>query len=280
MWTNKKILLLFFVLLFNQLTAQKVYFSAGAGPGFGFAKQSYQSFFDIEVNGETETKESAVPMSFGKGLNSFLRLGYRLNNNIDFSIEAGYLEGGRTSVLKEQVYQGPNNEPLISTQKTELFGNMWSIRPAILLSPIQGRFSPFIRLGPSINFTETFSVLNFKGSNSLDITEEFIGDFTFGFSSDVGFKYLINENWELFAEMRFQSFSFQPSQSKYTEYKVDGVNKLEDLQTFQKETVYREKISDPVGQNGFTGNDDPLQKLIFKQPFSSVQILIGISYNL
>lgn len=276
----RKIMLLFFVLLFIQLPAQKFYFGVGAGPGFSFAKHSYQTYYNIEVKGETQTRETAVPMSFGKGFNSFLRLGYRLNNNLDFSIEASYLMGGKTTIVQEQIYQGPNNESLISTWKTDLFGNMWSIRPALLFSPLPGRFSPFIRLGPTVNFGQTYEEKSFQGSNTIEIREEFFGDLALGFAGDFGFKYLINESWEVFAEIRIQNFSFEPKESRYTRYKVNGEDRLDNLQTFQKETVYKEKISDPIGLDGITDFDDPLEKLIFKQPFSSAQILIGITYNL
>lgn len=277
----RKISFIITLIVAHQLSAQKLYISVSGGPSFGAAKNTYRGYFDTTIDRDSLLIEDAKPISFGKGMGVHLRINYRLNRQIDFGVEASYLRGSTISIDKEQQGFDGNGQATIETIEYRIFGNLWSISPSITFSPISSRFSPYIRLGPNLNYAKTFERFSFNGQNQIESLEEFEGDLTFGFSGALGCKYLMNENWEVFTELRFQSFSFLPTKSKLTEYLYNGEDKLDELNTNERETIFKDRIEDPIGTDqGGAGSDFPLEKLSINQPFSSVQFLIGISYNL
>ncbi len=275
----KRILLLFLLLAFQIANAQKLYFSIGGGPSFGMAKEPYSNFYDIDVVNTSTELETANLISFGKGFNSRFRLAYRLTENLDIAIEASYLQGGKNSYSQSRLVDN-NNEFRLSERRVDVFGNMWSISPNLVFSPFNTRISPYIRIGPSLNFGRTYEEVEYKYLTTTISTEEFTGPVSWGFLADLGVKYLADENWEIFAEIRFHSFSFEPTESQITQYEIDGVDQLASLNTYKRKTVYKDKISEEQGTFGFVGIERPFQELSISQPFSSVQFLIGISYNL
>lgn len=273
----KGILLLFILIVFQNANAQKFYFSFGGGPSIGMAKESYLNNYDIAVVNATTELETANQISFGKGFNSHFRLSYRINTKLNFSLEASYLQGAKNSFSQKRTM---NNPLRISELQGDLFGEMWSFSPSLVFSPFNNRFSPYIRIGPSFNYGKTYEELRIIDMKTIVSTEEFIGEVALGFLADLGLKYFVDENWEIYAEFRFHAFSFEPTESQLTRYEIDGVDELNSLNTHERKTVYKDKITEFQGTYGFVGIEQPFQELSISQPFSNAQFLIGISYSL
>lgn len=279
---SKKTILLFLFLIIYQLPAQKYRLSIGGGPGFGMAKDTYLNFRDIKIvdGNPNEEIKSARPMSFAKGFSSHLRLEYPLNSILDIGLEATYFNGSKSTFIEEGYtsIQMPNDN--FQTRTIDLYGNMLSISPSIIFNPIEARFSPYFRMGPIFNLVKTYEDSELKNSHPdgsyKTIKREYKGNIGVGFISDIGLRYVRNANWTFYAEMRWQSFSYQPGKSVKTEDNENGVSRLSTMEIVEIEIEYVKKI----GADGSQTANDPQQQIIIDQPFSSLQILIGISYYL
>tara|TARA_R110002096_G_scaffold115365_2_gene249841 strand:+ start:50339 stop:51172 length:834 start_codon:yes stop_codon:yes gene_type:complete len=273
----RKFLLLLLLIFTFQLTAQNIYFGIGAGLSNGLAKESYLDFYNIEIIDEDNSLETTEPMSFGSGFNGHLKMGYRFHKDFDFVLEASRFAGGKSSYSKDRFV----SDGSVLNERTDLYGNFWSISPSLLFSPLEGRFSPYFRIGPSLNFVKSYAATSHSGTSvDIEILEEYTGDMALGFLGNLGFNYILHENWEFFCELRFHSFSFEPSNGEIIEFRNSGQDELQSLEVAEKETVFKEKISDPNGEVGYTGPNDPLQRLSISQPFSNVQFVIGICFSL
>lgn len=279
---SRKFTLLFLALLGSQVFAQKFYFSLGMGPGIGIEKDLHQEFYDFEIVGDDEIRTSK-PMSFGKGYNAHLRFGYRLKSKIDLALEASFFKGGKTTFTKDYWIDWPPVRG--GNSSIDLYGNSFSLNPSITFRPFTSKFAPYFRIGPNISFVTTweeFNSMDFQpNSNSSFLKRKNYGGLGIGFIADLGVAYQLNESWGLYSEIRINSFKNRPGQSTIIEFTQNGKDELSSLTTDEKEEIYSNYISRPSRADGrYRSPDDPMEFLKFDQPFSSIQLLIGISYYL
>lgn len=278
----RKILLLFLALLGPQISAQKFYFSLGLGQGIGIEKDLHQDYYDMEIKEDDEIITSK-PMSFGTGFNAHLRFGYRLKPKIDLAIEASYFQGGKTTFSKD--YWFGSASELGGNSSIDLYGNSYSFNPSLVFRPFTNKFAPYFRIGPNISFVTTWKEHSYTGSPANPefgfVKTKYYGDVGLGFIADLGFSYQLNESWGLYSEIRINSFKNRPGKSTITEFTENGKDELSSLTTAEKERIYSSYITKPTEARGrYSDPDTPPELLKFDQPFSSIQILIGISYNL
>ncbi|MCK9422921.1 MAG: porin family protein [Bacteroidales bacterium] len=262
---KKQILLLLALFLIGTGYAQqKLYLSLGVGAGFGTAS-SYDFYSD---------SKKVHPVALGKGFDAMLRAGYFVNNFMAVELGVGYRKGFNTKIDITSSIGELGSE----TGNLKIAGNMLQIVPALVISPDLGseKVRPYARLGViigvmnSINTKIDATIVNGESTNTK-ATMKYSGGVSVGGSAAIGADFNLGDRIALYAEIIYDALSYAPTKGKFTKMEVDGVDKLPDMTTSDKEVKFVKDMTGYVHQNS-----EPTQVLKNSYPFNSLGLNIGV----
>jgi len=271
----KKIMLLF-ICLVSMAVAQSqssFYVSLGVGAGINTART-----YDLYQDGI-----KAHPVGLGKGFAPVLRAGIFVNDFIAVELGVAYRLGFNTKI---DVSTGKTGSP---TGNETFSGSMLQLVPAVLIQPDfeLGSVSPYARVGviigliPSIKDKYDVTYTTYPGLDALTSTSNEVGTFkysggvSFGGSAALGCDFDLSDMLAIYVEIYYDAMVYAPTKGKYTKLSIDGVDKLSDLTTYQKERKYVKDLSGYVADK-----DSPHQELKNSYPFNNVGLNFGVKIKL
>jgi hypothetical protein len=268
----------FFTVLTINLSAQKLY--VGVQAGYGFATSAGQAnLYNSEVYPESGSYE-ILKGGYGEGLNVAVKVGRKINENIDFEFGIGYLFGreltttassasnlGTTAQFTDdQIFTRSANGLLLSPQ---LVFNAPTDSKLILYAKIGATFGCFINVTDEI---EEVAIGGVVGVVTTEITQKSKGNIATGLNAALGANYLLNEQFVLYAELQLLNMAYSPQKTSITSFVVNGNDQFDNLNTYQKETIYLDKIE----YQDVIDTEKPLEKLRVSLPMSQVSFNFGV----
>jgi hypothetical protein len=232
-----------FLVLLSQSHAQ-VYVRVNAGYNIPISSSliGYEEHYD---GAKATTK--GVYGSYGKGFSANVAFGGMFKNGVlGYDLEVGYLVGkeySSTSDYSSQAYE--------STYEQVIGAKSIQIAPSLSFTVGTKKLQPFARMGPVIAITtlkgEETSTANYTYDYSTKY--KYTGSVSLGFKGVVGVSYAINERVQIFTEMNFISMSYAPNKREITEFEVDGVDRMDDLDPEQIEVDIEDEYTTEGEEN-------------------------------
>ena len=277
--------LLFLVGMFsNNSFAQKgAYAIVNLGYNFSLGSQNIGTNTTNKTsNFHSGNTAESVSGSFGKGTSFGFALGYMFSDNIGIELSVTQLIGSTYELTQESTYSISQNS-FYTMITTRLSGNMLQFNPSVVvstgkpegLSPY-AKFGIVIGLGTLVLQGESQTTGNTITSSNETIEAIYDGGLAIGFSSAIGTNYSFNKNISLFGELNMINISYSATKRKTTKYVVDGVDTIDDLTIYQKESEF---VND-VETNSTDIQDDSKPRQYLKTPYSfgSLGVKIGLRY--
>lgn len=279
---NLQLAMLFIALFIGANTfAQGLYVNAGAGYGFPAACFLLEEDYTINSGNEFATWDYEIVKgsgSFGKGILPGIAVGYMFNKNIGAELGIGYLLGGKIKSKDQEIYSYGTE-----TTETTLKGTMLRFTPALKMTVGDGNIKPYMRAGlvvgaaGKVKVTENYTGPDGEKSNTEEQETEYKGGISLGFSGALGADIMLSDNIGFFAELGVITQSWAPKTGEITKYTVNGVDKLGELDTFEKETEFVDSFSN---SSGSFDENSPMKSLKVYMPFSSFSINVGVKIAL
>ncbi|MDF4222223.1 outer membrane beta-barrel protein [Maribacter sp. M208] len=227
--------------------------------------------------------------SYGEGTNFQIRGTYFFDDSFGFDLGLGYLHGTDQDV---SIVNLPNTE-VNAVARARAFGASASVVYKFT-NNIYGRFGALIKLGGktegviyqksvfSEQEAEALGVPNGSYSET-NYKEDFHGHFPLGFVGALGYKYDLDSNFSVFAEVEYYGISLKRKDSEISEFNTDvklpdgtvavnGFYSIDNLpEGINRNTIYVDELSNT--------NTDTTQELSQKVPYSSFGLNIGITYK-
>ena len=302
MMKNLKLKLAFIGVLIcsSTLYSQGFYLTAGGGYAFtmngqtGWEMSSTEEYINDNVNNlysSTFTNES-VPLSYGKGLNFDVAIGYKFNEFIAGEIGFSYLLGGKTTIEEQRTVKN-----IYSTHTTETnfkktatrYSQMFRLIPSVILSPNFEVFNPYLKVGAVLGFGSIYyeetSESTIKSSQPITppippttsaLSSTSNGGMAFGFQGAFGLEYKMWDAISLIGEVNYIGMSYAPKKSVKTKWEENGIDKLTNATVKQKETEY---VDERIYSLNDYNEDEPNQQLSISEPFSSLGFKLGVIFN-
>jgi hypothetical protein len=253
-----KLIFLFFIIILN------------ASPNFGQIHQFYASVgynfpTTTEIIGQFSDLESTKinKSSFSKGMVFQVGYGLGITENFFLELNVNYLTGVSDEKYTSEVIDGTAYPGLSGEESSASYSNSnLSIAPSIKIKTSFDKFSPYLKIGVSINFITIKDKwinpppLSYWSNITTTKEYEYSNDYTFGWVSGLGLSYLIQPGIAAFGEFQFNGITFYATEVKYN----GEIYELKDEipYGFPEDLSWAEK--------GF--------------PFSSIGILIGLSVSI
>ena len=270
--------------------AQTPYISIYSGYSMGINKTSFlenysESYNDNMDNG-SETF-SFLDYSLGQGLNLGGTIGYMVNDKLGFEIGVNYTKSKSFEGFYKYDEIGFGYRDYLE-EIMGIEGTMTRITPTVIYKLNSKKVSPYVKFGlalglGTITTTETYAAEITVGSMSEKYTSTWMqkssGGISLGFNSAIGITIPVSKNISLFGEASLTNMSFAPNESEVTEYTEDGIDILNDMSTYEKNTKYEDKFTSGGGNSVF---DENVARTELKQPFafSNLAFNIGITLSL
>ncbi|MEP2279906.1 outer membrane beta-barrel protein [Maribacter sp.] len=227
--------------------------------------------------------------SYGEGTNFQLRGTYFFDDSFGVDLSVGYLQGTDQDV---SIVDLPSTE-VNAVARARAFGASASVVYKFT-NNIYGRFGALLKLGGKTEGViyqksvfseaeaEAFGVPNGSYSET-NYKEDFHGHFPLGFVGALGYKYDLDSNFSIFAEVEYYGISLKRKDSEISEFNTDvklpdgtvavsGLFTIDNLpEGFNRNTTYVDELSNT--------NTDPTQELSQKVPYSSFGLNIGVTYK-
>ena len=123
---------------------------------------------------------------------------------------------------------------------------------------------------------------DFNSNVNTDFNEEFSYNFSFGFTQQIGFEKNISDKLKIHGSLNYLLFSETTHRKTLNDYIVNGVDQTDQLNVYDKETVYQQNLSNFSNNETYNGNYNvnfPKDELIISHNFSSISFLISLSYR-
>jgi len=262
------LLLLATGLFVNNLIAQRAYVNINAGYELNMSSQnlSYFDFINFTVDSTSITAEQ-VNVSLGKGLNVECAFGYMFNKNIGAELDISYLFGAK-SKARDYYLHGIIKHALSST--------MLRINPSLVITAGFEKVNPYAKIGCLVGSGAIRYENNSREYDGNTQTTKMLldGGLAFGLNAGAGVLYKMNERLSFFGELNSVNLSYAPTKGKLTESTNNGIDRLPDLTTREKEIEYVDTITRDV--NNPRPDSKPRQELKQSFPFGSVGLNIGL----
>ncbi|MCX6248509.1 MAG: outer membrane beta-barrel protein [Bacteroidetes bacterium] len=261
------------------LNAQKIYVRAGLGGGVGL-KQYVRDFWADETKTASTDNFVVKSVGLGGGFNVNAAFGYKMTDNV--AIEFGINEFIGLAKKSNQSATGTFND---FNKELKISGMMLQLVPAVVISPGLEKVNPYARLGmivgvlPSIMVKSSSTNTNSGGPRASTLTEytmKLHGGVAVGFTAAGGVTFNLSDMLSLYGELVYNGITYAPSKGIYKKYTVDGVDRLADMTTRDKETIYVKKYD--ANENIADGSPDKAPKESFN--FSNVLLNIGVMIKL
>jgi opacity protein-like surface antigen len=261
------------------LNAQKMYIRGGLGGGVGL-KQYVLNVWADETATATTDNYVVKSLGLGGGFNVNAAFGYKFSDyvGIEFGINEFIGMGKKVNGSRT----GTTND---FTSEDKISGMMLQVVPAVVISPNLEKVNPYARLGMIIGVLPSIVVNSSKTSTSggvsraTTITEskqKLHGGLALGFTAAAGASFNLSDKLALYGEFVFNGITYAPSKRIYKTYTVDGVDKLANMTTKEKEMEFVKKYD--ADENIPDGSPDKAPKVSFN--FSNVELNIGVVIKL
>ncbi|TDS15146.1 outer membrane protein with beta-barrel domain [Maribacter caenipelagi] len=268
--------------LFSTISYGQLQVSASSGLAIGSATMKLGE----RVNA-SDTENSYG--SYGEGVNFQLRGTYFFDESFGVDLGVGYLKGTDQDV---SIVDLPSKE-VNAIARARAFGASASMVYKFT-NNIYGRFGALLKLGGKTEGViyqksvfseaeaEAFGVPNGSYSET-NYKEDFHGHFPLGFVGALGYKYDLDSNFSLFAEVEYYGISLKRKDSEISEFNTDvklpdgtvavsGLYTIDNLpEGINRNTTYVDELSNT--------NTDTTQELSQKVPYSSFGLNIGVTYK-
>lgn len=269
-----KIILIIFAatLLTNKLFSQGIYAKINAGYGLQMSSQKIDYFHITNYSIDTVSSTyERVNTSLGIGFTYEGAFGYMFNKNIGAELGVSYLLG--TKINTKQVLIG-------SIRNNSLSSNMLRINPSIVIAFDFKKINPYAKLGLIIGLGKIMYEDDYTSSSGLTaVTEkmELNGGIALGLNAGIGTTYNISNRISLFGEINMVNLSYSPTKGILTESNLNGVDRLPNMTTREKEVNFVNSYTTNV--NTPNSQTEPRQELKESFPFGSVGAVIGLRVN-
>lgn len=279
------------------ISHSQAYIRFSGGYGFSASKDNFSTPVtvlesSIPTNPTIISKEN-IYGTIGSGATVRIAGGYTFSNNFGIDLDCYYLIGD-----KKYATENTNNTSGIN-EISFAYTRQFRITPSLYVRASKGFIKPYAGLGPVLPLAG-FTYLEVKRTNPTINENSFYirkisGNFTVGFESYLGISSnWPNENFNIFAELRFTGLRIKSKFSETVQYDITNTisgevtDKLPDLNTFQREINFVDKLTNelntfegPGGINSVTPDfDRPMDRLTSTTNFNSLSLNIGVRVNL
>jgi opacity protein-like surface antigen len=261
------------------IQAQKAYIRLGVGGGISLKQYEGAQWTDETSTSSTDNLV-IKSMGLGGGFNVNLGVGYMLSKYVGIELGVNEFIG----LNKKAHYSSTTNNTTYSSD-AKLSGMMLQIIPAIVITPGLEKMNPYARFGmivgvlPSIT-ESTSSTANISGEYKVTTSSEskikLSGGVALGFTAAAGVDFNLSKKLVFFTELVFNGVTYAPSKGKISEFTIDGVDKLSDLTTKEKEWTFETKFD--ADEAIPSGSPDKQEKMSLN--YSNVELNIGIKLKL
>lgn len=226
-------------------------------------------------NDGSTTTVYAVPVGLGRGFTGSAVFGFKPNKY--FGLELGISEFLGLARTGDSVSHFPGGGNL----ESKIRGNMFSLLPAIVISPGLKHVDPYARLGmvigirPTILATADYSQASTNPPNEYHMVRQYYGNIAVGLNAAMGVNWTVNNLISLYAEFTFTSINYNPNYSEVIHFEKNGVDELSTLTVKQTKTEYYNSLN-PNEQIPDTSPDKAFKLSI---PFSSAGLAFGIAFH-
>ena len=278
----KHLFIVFAALMLSTVSYSQFEMSLSTGYAFDSAGMKLGETVTIS---ETENSYG----SYGEGANVQIRGTYFFNDSFGVDLGIGYLHGTDQTVSEVTL---PNRN-VDADARARAFGASTSIVYKFT-NNFYGRFGALLKLGGKteavIYDKSVFSQAEADASglplgsySETNYKEDFHGHFPLGFVGALGYKFNLNDNFQLFVEAEYYGISLKRKDSEITEFNTDvilpdgtvavsGLYTIDNLPAgYNKETTYVDNLAND--------NTDSSKKLSQKVPYSSFGVNFGITYK-
>lgn len=293
----KKLFILLLAVAGSQIAYPQAYIKLSVGYGVPSSSQKMgtnSSFiYDRKTNPETgflepgyRTMNEDVYGSYGKGYTATGSFGYMFTQHLGVDLSFRYQHGKSYKTLDadEDIIDGVVVE--YSRYHNSSYGRSIMATPSLVLTTGDGMFSPYLMAGPVFGkttvWTETESYELSEGmttESSVITHEKASGGISIGVSGTAGVKFSLTERVNLFGEVSFTGMNYYPDESEITKYTVNGEDRLSTLTVRSKKSVFVKKRTTQTGDPA-ESSDEPMKKMRYSTPFSSVGFNVGVSMGL
>jgi hypothetical protein len=262
----------------------KFYVQAGGGYGFNFNNEHFEKLTVSTFNGTTN---SAIPYTYGSGINFSILSGYRMKDN--FSIELGAMFN-QAKITYGNVYSASVFPFVVfeSVEENNFEGSMMRILTGFRIERNSNHLGSYIRTGFSLGIVNKIVESYFSeietgtpgntNKSSIESVIEYSGRLSLGAYGAIGFVWNFNSTWGLFAEGSFFAQNWAPFKSVLTKYKINGVDQLPSMDKADKETEYL--AEGHLDYNAPYDPNAPEIDIIRSHPFSGAIFTLGVRVNL
>jgi opacity protein-like surface antigen len=263
------------ILAFGTVRAQKFYATAGIGGTLGVG-YDYNLLNNGKSYGFGSYTIESVPVTLGTGFNVTARFGYSFSKYIGIELGMG------------QFFSLSKNAEWISEEEGgidydyKLKGRMMTIVPSVFITPGLEKLNPYARLGLMVGilpvmYKATVETQATTTNYEIETLEKYSGKIAIGFQASAGAEYNVSDLIAIYAEVSFNGISYTPGKSELTVYDVDGVDQLDLLTVYQKETTYVKSLDYDYESN--PDPDKPREELRYSYPFSGIGMNFGVKFK-
>lgn len=258
-------------LISGKTFSQGIYAKINAGYGLKMSSQNidYFHFTNYTIDTVSSSYEQVIT-SLGKGFTCEGAVGYMFNKNIGAELGVSYLLGSKTKT-KQTLYGTVRNNSLSA--------NMLRINPSIVIACGFDKINPYAKLGLIVGFGNIMYEDDYTSSGGIDVSEkmELNGGIAWGLNASAGVTYKLSEKLSLFGEINMINLSYSPTKGILTESIVDGIDRLPEMTTHEKEVDFVDNYTtdtyDPPSDSV------PSKALKERFPFGSVGAVLGLRIN-
>jgi hypothetical protein len=250
--------------------AQKIYVRGGLGIAVSTAASNN---YDFNTPAGSATTATAHKGGIGTGLPFVLAGGYKFNDHFGIELGIDYFYGFS---LKTKSTGSNYNQDI------KWHGQMLSLVPAFVISLPLDKLKPYGRVGLKLGVMnnvfhqEHFVVTTENRTDDTQSKSKDYGGIAIGAQAAVGTDFVLSDLFSLFGEIQLDGISYSPKHGKYTEYIVNGTDKLESLSVREKEWNY---VNEATFSNSRPA-DQPDELVTRNFTFGNVGIVLGVKINL
>ena len=232
----KLLVILFVIMICNEMKAQEFYVRAGGGFITEIGKTEFNN---ADPNGITGIEQSTdVTVSADGSSVEVKALQGTLGAGFKFNVTGGYMfnkylgaELGLNYFIGDDVLVGRLSSPNVFSEEIASIKGFDAV-PAILLTPGFEKINPYARIGMIItvsgNLDIKTNVTQYNGGGQgtdivVNAESEVTPKFSAGFLGAVGVTYPVSKKIDLFGELEFKNFSIKSKSAEITSYKTTAV---------------------------------------------------------
>ena len=256
--------------------------SIAAVAGYGFPVPGTY----IGRNSTSDTRSTPAHRSYEAAYGSYAdgiriggEIGYVLNENVTLGLGVRY-ETSSEYEFTEETQSTFGTESFASTQTVTKSVSGIAFIPSIVYSLPGEVYRPYMKV--TGHFGMPTEIIKGEGSSTgVGASGEIIyeiertGGVAWGFGGGLGVEYLMSPAMSILVEVVSESWTWEATEQKFTEYTIDGEDMLEDVDVWQVETEYSESFT----EGGPADRDSPSKVLRALHANSAISMIIGLKYR-